>query len=955
MKSFNRIFRSAACASVAAVALVPVAAMAQAGPEAADVASDAGGEDDIVVTGTLIRGIAPPGASPISVNSKAIEEIGATNVNQVLATVPQLAGFGQLQQPLANAASVVVNRPSLRNLGSNTSGGSSTLVLMDGHRLVGVGTASTTPDPDIIPPGVLERLEVVPDGGSAIYGSDAVAGVLNFITIKRFDGVKVDASYGFADDYYRWDANVTAGKDWGSGSIFASYNYAKTDQLLGIDRDYVREYRDDNGFTTLACGAGNLEDARPSSATAPVYVNQGVIGLPYGTGSTPVNQGCDASDFATVFPASERHSVFAGLTQQLDDSLLFEMKAYYTNRQTHIQNGPYRANVVVASSGGAASQFPGSITSPFRAANPFSVYERPYFTWGPNNARRSDISVETWGVTPTFTKDLGGNIRLRALFNYGESTTKFTSTGINQTALETAIVAGTINPFNLNDPATPGAAGALAQVTNFGTFGMGRQSLLNVKTTFDGDLFALPGGMVKFAAGFEYAKETFRAQNGDTVPGFEDSGFAASGIIGAQAALQRYNLSRNVKSLFGEVVVPLFGADNATGGFQELTLSLAGRYDKYSDFGDTFNPRFGLTWKPVDWLSLRGAWGKSFNAPSLADDEAAAPSPLVFLTGSAASAFRPPAALQGGNPYPNFVSGKNIIAIQGNKPGISPQTATTWSLGADIQPPFVEGLRLGINYYNIDFHGLISVAPFDNVSRLYTNYPGIITTTDGSPEQNAALQAILDQAFRDKTVCRTVTSTITCGPTAPTAATTYAFFDGRRQNIGDVKTSGLDFYANYRTDTGFGSVFANFAGTYVLSYKLRGSGQPAYEEQSNTSTSRLRTRLTVGADIGNLTASATWTYRQGYDLRAPVGYNNPGAGFVQQSNVGSFNTIDLFFRYDLKGEGLSKDLAFTLNVNNLLDQDPPVYIGSNQVTGQLGYDNGATLGRLVQFGVSKKF
>lgn len=927
--AFTRSFRRSVIGGVALAALMPAFAMAQDAP--ADEA-DATPAEEIVVTGTLVRGIAPPGASPIAVNSKAIEEIGATNVNQVLATVPQLSGaFGGLQQPQANAASVVVNRPSLRNLGSNTSGGSSTLILMDGHRLVGVGTASTTPDPDIIPPGVLERLEVVPDGGSAIYGSDAVAGVMNFITIKRFDGVKVDASYGFADDYYQWDANVTAGKDWGSGSIFASYSYAKTDQLLGIDRDYVREYRDDRGFTTLACGAGNIQNrANPAQ----------VVGLPYGTGTTAPNQNCDISDYSTVFPASQRHSVFAGLTQELDDTLTFELRGYYTNRKTYIQNGPYRTSALV-------------ISSPFKPVGSYTQ-STVYMQWGPNDARQSDIALETWGVTPTLTKDLGNNIRLRAMFNYGESTTKYTSTGINGTALGTAIAAGTLNPYNLTDPATPNAAALLAQITNWGTFGKGRQSLLNVKTTLDGDLFTLPGGTVKFATGFEYAKETFRSQNGDTVPGFEDSGFAASGIIAAQAPLQRFDLSRNVKSLFGEVVVPIFGADNATGGFRELTLSIAGRYDSYSDFGDTFNPRFGLTWKPVDWLSLRGAWGKSFNAPSLADDETAAPSPLVYLTGQAAQQFAPPAALQGGNPYPNYVNTKGIIAIQGNKPGITPQTATTWSLGADVQPPFVEGLRLGITYYNIDFRGLISVAPFENRNTLYANFPGIITTSDGSAAQNAALQALLDQAYLDKTTCRDATSTITC--VAPDAATTYAFFDARRQNIGDVKTSGLDFYANYRTETGFGAVFANFAGTYVLSFKLRSSGQPTYVEQVNTNnTSRLRTRLTVGADIGNLTASATWTHRQGYDLLAPVGYNNPGLGFLQQSSVGAFNTIDLFFRYDLKGEGLAKDLALTLNVNNLLDQDPPVYIGGNQVAGRLGYDNGATLGRLFQFGISKKF
>lgn len=943
--SFTRSFRRSIIGGVALAALMPAFAMAQDAPAEEEAAP----KDEIVVTGTLIRGIAPPGANVVSVNSAKIEESGAKSVAQVLQTIPQLGSFGTLVQPLASSGEVAVNRPNLRSLpGTNTSGSSSTLVMMDGHRMVGVGTASTGPDPDVIPPGVLERIEIVPDGGSAIYGSDAVAGVLNFITIKRFDGVKVAASYGFADNYYQWDGSVTAGKDWGSGSLFASYNYAKTDQLVGRDRDFVREFRGSNGYTTLACGAGNLEDARPTSTTAPLYTNKGVVGLPYGTGTTPVVQGCDASDFATVYPESERHSVFVGLTQQLDDSLLFEMKGYYTNRQTHILSGPYRSSVVIAASGGAASQFPGSITSPFYSANAFSVYDRPYFTWGANDALGSNIKVETWGVTPTFTKTFGDNgMRLRVMGNYGESTTSFISSGINGQALNNAIIAGAVNPFNLNDPTTTGAAAALAQATNYESFANGRQRLLNARAILDGNLFELPGGAAKFAVGLEYAKEELRTQNGSTVPGFENSGFAASGFIPAIAALPRYNLNRNVKSAFGELVLPVIGGN----GGPELTVSAAGRYDDYSDFGDTFNPRFGATFKPVDWISIHGAWGKSFNAPSLADSSLATANTLFVLSGSAASAFKAPAALVPGT-YPAYTSGQQIVALRGNKPGIRPQTATTWTLGIDLQPPVVPGLSLGATYYNIDFKDFIGLPPFENVNQLYANYGSVITTLSDQTALLAALQAATAAA----NVCSNSQSTIACPsyPTAGSISNVYAFFDARKQNVGAAKVSGLDFNLNYRTETGFGAIFASANATYTLTFKLRAGSQPNYIEQVNFDRSRFRSRLTVGADIGKLTASATWSHLQGYDLQFPVGYDNPGAGFVQQTSVNSFNTVDLFFRYDLKGEGWDKDLALTLNVNNVFDQDPPVYIATGLGVSP-GFTNGNTLGRFVQFGVSKKF
>ena len=928
---------SSAFGSIAAV----LAAACFAAPAYAQ--EEATGEEDIIVTGTLIRGIAPPGANVIGVTADAIEESGAASVAQILQNIPQLGSFGLLQQPLANSGEVAVNRPNLRSLpGFNTSGGSSTLVLMDGHRLVGMGVSSTSPDPDIIPPGVLERVEIVPDGGSAIYGSDAVAGVMNFITIKRFDGLKIDGSVGFADDYYQWDVNATAGKDWGSGSLFVSYNYAKTDELLGRDRDYVREYRDARGFTTLACGRGNLENV----------ANGAVVGLPYNGGTTPINQDCDISDYATVFPSSERHSVFAGLTQQLDDTLVFDARAYYTNRQTYVQGGPYRADVLIAQ---VPAFVPTSVSSPFYGANNFAFAERPYFQWGPNDARHTDITLETWGFSPSFTKDLGNNFRLRLLGNYGESTTTVLSTSINGEALRNAIRTGAINPFNLTDAATPNAVAALGEVTNWRNFAKGRQQMTNARAIIDGDLFTVPGGAVKIAAGVEYSHETFRAQNGETVPGAENSGFAGTTLIAAQRPLPRFDLGRTVKSAFGELVIPLFSGDNATAGLEQLTVSAAARYDDYSDFGSTFNPRFGLTYKPVDWLTIRGAWGKSFNAPSLADDDAASLDTLFTLTGAGAQQFRPPAGLTGpGGLYPAYpATNNNIIALRGNKPGIEPQKATTWSFGFDMQPSFVPGLSLSVSYYNIDFKGFIGLPPFENPNQLWNNYGSVITVNDRSPASMAAMQAVLNSAFAAAEICRDLSSTIPCS--APNAATTYAFFDGRKQNVGDVKVDGIDFAANYRMDTSFGGVFFNANGTYTRNFKVRAGSSPTYVQQAGRNSSRFGSRATIGAEIGDLTAQATWTHRHGYKLSFPVGYNNAAAGFVQQSRVDSFNTIDLFFRYALKGQGLMEDLAFTLNVNNVLDQDPPRFIGGNSVDGRRGYENGGTLGRFVQFGVSKKF
>ncbi len=168
------------------------------GAYAQEADSDAPTDGDIVVTGTLLRGVAPTGTNLVGVTREDVLVSGAANANDLLASIPQVGNF--MTQPVGTGQfGAPLVRPNIRNLGS--SGGATTLVLMNGHRLVGAGILQTTADPSIIPPDVIERVEVVPDGGSAIYGSDAIGGVINFITRKSFNGIGANARYGFAEDY----------------------------------------------------------------------------------------------------------------------------------------------------------------------------------------------------------------------------------------------------------------------------------------------------------------------------------------------------------------------------------------------------------------------------------------------------------------------------------------------------------------------------------------------------------------------------------------------------------------------------------------------------------------------------------------------------------------------------------------------------------------------------------
>lgn len=902
---------------------------------------------DIIVTGTLVRGVAPAGTNVVSVSQEAVQATGASTVSQLLQTIPQMGSFNDLQKQTGGSNFVTTNRPNLRDLpGFTTKANSATLMLVDGHRVVGMGVSVTSPDVDIVPPGIIERIEIVPDGGSAIYGSDAVAGVINFVTRKDFRGIEADARYGFGEtNYHTFDANVTAGHTWDTGNAFVSYNYAENSTFFGRDRDFVRMFPANVSgvpiaYTGIECSPGTVVNRN----------NSNIYALPYakGAGAPGTANQCDYSDSASVYPENKRHSVFVGVSQELSDSVKFDVRGFYTNRQTYQSLGRYHTNVNIGPTFVSASLTPFAQQSNY-FTNPGSFVEvhQVNFAWGPDQAQNQRISLNTWGFTPSITADLGKNWQLRVLVNYGESKTEQHTTSINGNALTRAISApgvGLVNPYDigLSNPA------ALAAVTNWEVFGRTRQTQTNVRAIVDGDLFTLPGGAVKLAAGAEYLHETVATQRGSIVPGAQDSGFTGLSVNGTliiepRGPLPLGQASRDVKSLFGEVVVPFVSSENRMGGIEELTLSLSGRYDRYSDFGSTFNPKIGLTWRPAGFVKFRGAWGKSFAAPSLMNNPATDPTALTYMNGSTFAFLVPCTELVKNGIVANAAacpSGGNAtgIVLLGSAAGIQPEKATTFSVGVDLDP--LPGLRLSATYWNIKYRDVIAQAPFTNFPAYFSTFRNVsyFVGSDLTPAMIAAAESSA--------------ATKTGNPCSPQPTCVFILEDNRTRNLGRFNNDGLDFLASYRTETGFGGVDFTVNGNYVLNRKQSATATSALVDILAGATSRFRMRTTLGADIGHLRAQITWNHTQGYDLTAPIA---AAGGFPAQTRVGSYNVFDLFLKYAVPGEGAFKNLAFTLNVNNLFSQDPPEFRQQNITAGSNGFANGLTVGRLVQLGVSKRF
>jgi len=169
--------------------------------------------DAIVITGTSIRGVAPVGSNLISVGREAIDNTAVQTVQQVLKTVPAVVGLNSVGQGAFGSADAAgTNAPTIHGLGASAS--NSTLIIIDGHRFPLSGVNHALADPNIIPPNALERVEVLPDGSSAVYGSDAVAGVINFITRRKYEGIEASGQASFGDKYRAQQAGVIGGHTW---------------------------------------------------------------------------------------------------------------------------------------------------------------------------------------------------------------------------------------------------------------------------------------------------------------------------------------------------------------------------------------------------------------------------------------------------------------------------------------------------------------------------------------------------------------------------------------------------------------------------------------------------------------------------------------------------------------------------------------------------------------------
>jgi iron complex outermembrane receptor protein len=845
--------------------------------------------EEIVVTGTLIHGVAPVGSDLISVSRTDIEQTGAATVSDVLATVPQMANFLQSQKPGIPGAEDGTNPPNLRGLNPGA-----TLSLVNGHRMVGAGIEGTTFDPNAIPALALERVEIVPDGASSLYGSDAIAGVVNFITRKDLQGAETSLRYGAADSYHASDLGQAFGTVWSTGSAMLTYEYSQNTDLTGNERPayYSVDRRPFGGNDLRATNCPLPNVTVPGSST-----NYAFPGLAPNT----VNY-CDSVGPTDLLWANSRNSVFGTVRQQLGGSIELWANVSWSDRNSR---------GLVAS---PAEQATIANTNPYFQAVPGTGATSETVTFRADDLVGADYTTDrsdaTSGELVTgLDFKLPHDWRATAYGNLGRSdATSHEPQSLNGTALATA-AAGT-TPGTALDPFGPGTGPAVAAgIDDFDFYNHARQNLYEGVVNADGPLVQLPGGPLKLAVGAEYRKEEFTAE-------FHE------GPIEAPTSSNTAVASRTVSSGYAELFVPIVGKDNALPLVKSLDISASARHDGYSDFGSTNNPKFGLNWTVVDGFTLRGSYGKSFHAPNLSD--------LHAIDGKFVTVGYPVSLLYLGAD-PKIPAGYNAYVLAGGNPALQAERARTFSFGVDFQPAALPGLHATATYYNIDYSNIVAVPPLGS-SALFTD-PAFsrFIYRNPSPALLSSLSAGLPPLLL-----------VPINPALPTT-----LFDLRRQNLGVEDTDGIDFNINYHWSSAIGEMSTGVAGEWILKYDIQASPTSPASNQFIVSatggTPKYRARGNLGWSNGPYAATMFINYNGAYNNELSV-----NSGGISSYTANAYVTADLHLGYSLPDEGWTRGTQLSIDVENLFDAEPPVTPAGPRT-------DVSVIGREVWLGVRKHF
>jgi iron complex outermembrane receptor protein len=658
--------------------------------------------EKFVVTGSYIPAAADEAkALPVQViDVEAIQNSGVdTNIMDVLRkTVPQIEGGNNIGIENANIAGGSTNGGSMIAL-RNTQ----TLVLIDGKRVAPSAVASSGGyefvDLNLVPISAVERIEVLTDGASAIYGTDAVSGVINIILRKDYQGAELGFHMTMAPKdtggYWRERSiSAVAGVGDAKTHLMFSVEWSKSQPLWERDISYDNPYygtasipgiiNKGSSYYELAPGLNAPTNATPASVAS--LVTQGIY-VPIS--SSAVTQLFNLSGRPTVMNAVNKRIATVSGSHVINDQITLTSDFLYGFTETNYQLNP---QPVTASSTTLLTYAPGYV-APITDSG-FTIRNR--FLAGPNRIydNQTNFYRMTAGldgkVNDYFNWQVYGNYNLSQQAAYGYNM-------ILNSALLTALKSGLINLFARNQNAAN-----MTTANIFGTsMGIYRSQLYTFNAIANGKIWDLPGGPLQYAAGAEYLKETLKATadyNSTIPPG------ATTSLWNSGTSLNPFDAQRNLKAEFAELKVPVTSPQNKIPGLYLLTLDGAWRHEAYSDNNKTSVPKISLRYLPFDdQLAFRATFSKSFTEPILYD--LFGPSNSGFTNSPGGLAAYNSSGVATGAKFPNLQG----YEMGGSNPLLTPSHAKSKTFGVIFSPKYkyVKGLEITIDYFKIDEKDLI--------------------------------------------------------------------------------------------------------------------------------------------------------------------------------------------------------------------------------------------------------
>ncbi|MET3836181.1 outer membrane receptor protein involved in Fe transport [Brevundimonas sp. UYEF29] len=863
--------------------------------------------EDVIVTGTLLRTSGQLASPLVTLSRDDLDRRAAGTVAEALIALPQ--NYAGASTPISQAAlsdtggsnNVFATGVNLRGLGP-----ASTLVLVNGRRLAGTGSRAEFADISALPSAAVERVDVLLDGASALYGADAVAGVVNVIMRRSFDGhesrVRASAAKGGAEDV---QASHIVGGGWSSGAAYLSYEYQSAKAFSTSDRPYtangdLRPFggTDHRGFYSAP---GNIVAFNPATSSYGVQyaIRPNASGSVQGpadfvAGETNRQSGMLGVD---LLPELQRHSAYGRVSQSLGDRVELTADVRYSLRTTDLATAPSagiftvtRANPWFVSPTGAASHTVAySFVRDIGPARSHTESESLGATLGVRVDLSADWSAEAYLAEATEKADFGNSNR------------------VNSRYLAEAL--GAIP----DDPATPYRAAVDGYFNLFSQGGANSRAVLDfiasgygevhnrsrsrsANILVQGPLTRLPGGDLSVAIGAQLRDERFDTRGLTFLSGAAPLPFSSP------------RAERSISAAFVEARIPIVGPDNARPGIRRLDLSVAGRIEDYDDFGTTTNPKIGLVWSPLEAIVVRSSWGTSFRAGALAqlfDAPGVSPTFLDRADGSEAL----------------------ILMVYGGNADLKPETSETFTAGIDFRPR--DGTSLSLNYFDTRFEDRIA-------QPVNANFRGALVDPTLRP-----FVTFVDPANRpaDRALIEAYAGVPGYSTLFPVEA--YgALVDTRWVNTGSVRIRGLDVTARSGWSVGDGRVMAETNLSWILDYENQTTPTAIVEEVAGLIgyPAELRARTGLTWSRGGVQAGAYWNHVAGQKDRL-------GA------QIDAWDTVDarLAWSPGRDGDGLQIELA----VQNLTDEDPPFYDAS---TG-LGFDPGQAnpLGRVVSLQLTRRW